>query len=504
MSTIREKKGLSLIDLLNDYIALDLETTGLDPSYNNIIEIAAVKVSNGKIIDRFETLVKPPYEIDEFITELTGITNDMLIDAPHLSDIMPSFLEFVGSSVIVGHNVNFDINFIYDSLERFDGSNFSNNFIDTMRLSRRLFKDFENHKLTTLVKNFGISNQPTHRALTDCIATYECYEYMKQYITGNGINLESLLASRATSNKPINLSASVCDFDKSHPLYGKSCVFTGTLQISRKEAIQLVSNVGGIATDSINKETNFLVIGNNEYCTTIKNDKSNKQKKAESYILKGYDIQILSESVFFDLLGDLSKKQTAPILPTLGGNINSKSIDKQLQKIKMLNASDFFTQDCYYWEVAEIYANIGMLNEAVENLEKALECCEPEKTCSYLCDIGRIYSRFMMYDMAIEYHIKAAEHSNNIEDKGYYYSCVGIDYEKLERPDLAIKYYEISITFDCPPHPYKRLAILYRKRGDITNELRIITATIEKYGNNATLAKRFEVAQKILHNNGEF
>lgn len=313
MSTIREKKGLSLIDLLDDYIALDLETTGLDPSYNNIIEIAAVKVSNGKIIDRFETLVKPPYEIDEFITELTGITNDMLIDAPHLSDIMPSFLEFVGSSVIVGHNVNFDINFIYDSLERFDGSKFSNNFIDTMRLSRRLFKDFENHKLTTLVKNFGISNQPTHRALTDCIATYECYEYMKQYITGNGINLESLLAKHSPTLKASDIEATITEFDESHPLYGKVCVFTGVLAFTRKEAMQLIANVGGINADGVNKQTNFLIIGNNDYCTQIKDGKSNKQKKAEAYKLAGQDITILSEKAFIDLLKDSQIKSEIPI-----------------------------------------------------------------------------------------------------------------------------------------------------------------------------------------------
>lgn len=309
----RTNKGQSLIAVLDDYISLDLETTGLDPSCNEIIEIAAVKVSCGKIVDSFATLVKPPYEVDDFITELTGITNDMLKDAPSLSAVLPSFIEFVGSSVIVGHNVNFDINFIYDSLERFNSVCFSNNFIDTMRLSRRLFKDFENHKLTTLVKNFGVSVQPEHRALADCEATQGCYEYMKQYIASNGIELESLLASHAPSVKACDISATVTEFDESHPLYGKVCVFTGALAFTRKEAMQLVANVGGINADGVNKQTNFLIIGNNDYCTQIKDGKSNKQKKAEAYILAGRDITILSEKAFLDLLKDSQIKADIPI-----------------------------------------------------------------------------------------------------------------------------------------------------------------------------------------------
>ena len=308
---IRENKGRSLVDLLEDYIVLDLETTGLDPSCDEIIEIAAVKVCAGSITENFSTLVKARNPLDDFIIELTGITDGMLADAPTLESVLPAFFDFVGSSVIVGHNVNFDVNFLYDNLQK-RGSIFSNDYIDTMRLSRLLFKDFVNHKLTTLVNNFGVTATPTHRALADCFATQGCYDYIKQHALNNKIDLQSLLVKKA-SVRAADIAATVTEFDESHPLFGKVCAFTGTLTFTRKEAMQLVANVGGINADGVNKQTNFLIIGSNEYCTQIKDGKSNKQKKAEAAILAGQDLTILSEAAFVDLLKDSQVKTEIPI-----------------------------------------------------------------------------------------------------------------------------------------------------------------------------------------------
>ena len=102
----------------DDYVIFDIETTGLDSSYDEIIEIGAIRIENNKVVSQFQSLVKPNIEIDDYITELTGITNDMLIDAPKIEDVLPQFMEFVGSEILIGHNVNFDINFIYDNLYR--------------------------------------------------------------------------------------------------------------------------------------------------------------------------------------------------------------------------------------------------------------------------------------------------------------------------------------------------------------------------------------------------
>ena len=113
--TSRTEKGRSLLINLSDYIVLDLETTGLDPKYDSIIEAAAAQIHNGEIVKTFQSLINPGFEISGFITELTGISNDMLTTAPELEQVFPKFLDFVGDSIVVGHNVNFDVNFIYDN-----------------------------------------------------------------------------------------------------------------------------------------------------------------------------------------------------------------------------------------------------------------------------------------------------------------------------------------------------------------------------------------------------
>ena len=115
MATRCRNKGESLIDFPSDYTIVDIETTGLSPQQCEIIEISALKIRNDKIKAKFSTLVKPEGLIGRFITKLTGITNLMVENAPKIDKVLPKFLEFAGNDCIIGHNVNFDINFIYDN-----------------------------------------------------------------------------------------------------------------------------------------------------------------------------------------------------------------------------------------------------------------------------------------------------------------------------------------------------------------------------------------------------
>ena len=151
---MRELKGKSLIEIPNKYIAFDIETTGLDSMYDEIIEIGAIKIEDGKEIETFSTLIKPEYEIDEFITELTGITNEMVMDAPKIGEVLPKFMDFIKDSVILGHNINFDINFIYDNLINEDMKPITNDFVDTLRLSRRLLPELKHHRLSDLANYY--------------------------------------------------------------------------------------------------------------------------------------------------------------------------------------------------------------------------------------------------------------------------------------------------------------------------------------------------------------
>lgn len=301
----REHKGCSLTQIVPDYTVIDIETTGLDSSFDEIIELAAIRIRKGNPESSFSSFVKPLNPVDDFITDLTGITNDMLSDAPDIKHILPRFAEFIGQDILLGHNVNFDINFLYDNFLTHLKKPLENDFIDTMRLSRRLFPELAHHRLDTLVDYFHILSGQAHRALADCEATNSVYTHIAQHVEDNSIDLSAIFAKKKYATKASDISATVDTFDETHPLFGKVCVFTGTLErMVRRDAMQIVVNLGGICGDSVTAKTNYLVLGNNDYCSTIKDGKSSKQKKAESLILKGKDLAIISENVFYDMIND--------------------------------------------------------------------------------------------------------------------------------------------------------------------------------------------------------
>lgn len=166
---------------LSNYVVIDVETTGLDPEKDRIIELAAVRVVRNEVVDTFTSLVNPDIEISDFISNLTGITNEMLADAPRIQDILPSYLDFIGDAVVLGHNVVFDVKFVYCACMRCFSDGFPNNFADTLRWSKRLFPEFDSYKLKDLIDRFNITVDDQHRALSDALAAHQCYQYMKQY-----------------------------------------------------------------------------------------------------------------------------------------------------------------------------------------------------------------------------------------------------------------------------------------------------------------------------------
>lgn len=300
----RPLKGNNLLDAVNDFTAIDIETTGLSPDYDDIIELGAVRYRDGVEVGRYECLVNPGYEIGGFITALTGITNEMLKDAKDIASELPGFMQFLGDDILVGHNVHFDINFLYDNCENVGISVPTNNYVDVMRIGRRLHKEWPNHRLETIVAMLGIYDANTHRAAADAKAAAECYLTMTADL---GFAEAMLPASRRGGGKnklkAADITANEGFVDEDNPLFGKVCVFTGTLDtFTRQEAMQLVVDIGGICEDRVTKRTNFLILGNNDYCKTIKDGKSNKQKRAEELILQGADLQIIPESVFLDIL----------------------------------------------------------------------------------------------------------------------------------------------------------------------------------------------------------
>ncbi len=307
---MRPKKGKSLVQFPNDFVVIDIETTGLDSRYDEIIELSAIKVHGNQVSEQFSSLVKPRFEVPGFITGLTGISNTALENAPRIEEVLSDYMHFLSDDIIVGHNVNFDINFLYDTNQKVTTNHFSNDFVDTLRLARFLLRELNHHRLADLSLYYGMSDKVEHRGLSDAAVTLDIFNQLHSTALKRFETVEQLVdAFRRQANHPHaglkahSISTDKTNFDITHPLYNKACVFTGTLKnMTRKEAFQTVVDYGGNIQDSITNDTNYLIVGSFDYSSGVKGGKSSKLKKAEDMILKGKDIEILSENVFYDML----------------------------------------------------------------------------------------------------------------------------------------------------------------------------------------------------------
>lgn len=175
-------KGESLMTFPDDYTVIDIETNGLNSAIDDIIELSAIRVREGKIVKTFSKLIKPQRPVGGFISKLTGISNSMLENELSIEEILPEFLEFVGKDTVLGHNINFDINFIYDKSMKYLNKAFPNSYVDTLKIARKLKLDCENHKLKTLADYYEIKSGRMHRGLEDCRVTFELYKCLKAYV----------------------------------------------------------------------------------------------------------------------------------------------------------------------------------------------------------------------------------------------------------------------------------------------------------------------------------
>ena len=177
---MREYKGCRIEKHLNDYTVIDLETCGVSNLLRcKIIEFAAIKVRDGKVVDEFSSLVNPKMSIPREIVALTGISDGMVEHAPFLETVLPEYMDFIGSDIVLGFGINtFDYNILYDLSESLLGNSFSNDFVDICYAAQRAVKDVENHKLTTLCNKFAVDYSGAHRALKDCHLTKQVYDIL--------------------------------------------------------------------------------------------------------------------------------------------------------------------------------------------------------------------------------------------------------------------------------------------------------------------------------------
>ena len=178
---LSKKAGKRLLEYVSDYVLFDLETTGISWKKDEVVEISAVKVKGGEIVDEFSTLVNPGMPIPYYASQVNGITDDMVADSPTFDKVLGEFLEFIGDAVLVGHNIHtFDMKFLQKSSLNYYGKLIGNDYVDTLMLARLYLPEMAHHTLSDLADRYGICTAGAHRALVDCKMNQQVFECLKK------------------------------------------------------------------------------------------------------------------------------------------------------------------------------------------------------------------------------------------------------------------------------------------------------------------------------------
>lgn len=171
----------------DNYVVLDLETSGFSTKTDEILELCVLRIRNNEIVDSFKSLLNPIFSIDERASKVNKIFDEDVVNAPTPNEIIPIVYDFIGDDVIVAHNASFDMNFLYNYVARYTDKYLTNNYIDTLSLARKYILNLIDYKLKTVARHLKIST-PKHFAEADCVTTHELYQRLKQKKYGGVIN----------------------------------------------------------------------------------------------------------------------------------------------------------------------------------------------------------------------------------------------------------------------------------------------------------------------------
>lgn len=295
----KRDKGDKIMGFPENYVVIDIETTGLDPKNDSIIEIGAIRYKNFLETERFSSFVALDSDLDPFITSLTGITNDMLLDAPNIESVIVDFYNFIGDDILIGHNVHFDINFLYDSLFAATKTPLQNDFVDTMQLAKKYLPTLPSHKLSILVDYYHIDVSQAHRAIADCLATNELFLKLKEEPTKLPEKINEIFQKFSDTNSPYK---------------DKSISFVGTLSFYDYFFVEsLCKKLNATPYSYFNSKVDYVVLSKVKFSffnmPDYESSHINKARKLESQ-----GVTILSERDFYQSLNiDIPKKQSKTI-----------------------------------------------------------------------------------------------------------------------------------------------------------------------------------------------
>ena len=295
-------KGQEWPDFISDYTMLDIETTGLNPYRDHVTELGAVKVRANQVVDEFSQLVVYPRSnhVPHFITKLNGITEELLLkEGKPVKEAMTAFRKFIGDDIIIGYNVNFDLNFLYDLARKFHLPELSNNYVDVLRLARVYYPQ-QHNRLLDCIQRAGIAQVEQHHGLEDSLDTKKVYDDFRRHFT------PELLQEAQGKLKNIDLlqdELEVWELGFRNPVNNKKIAFAPEVEINGTEAAQMVNNMNGVAQTGVKADTDYLIMSDDGFFS-----KNNPETlKAKEYNHAGSKIKRLSESYFLNMLDEWAR-----------------------------------------------------------------------------------------------------------------------------------------------------------------------------------------------------
>lgn len=280
-----------------NYIVLDTETTGLDPSADQIVQIALITVADGEPVSTFSSFVNPRRPMPEEATKINHITDADLAGAPTAKNLAGKVLSMIDGQTVIAHNAKFDIEFL-ERWARAAGKSVYVNCIDTILLARKAFPAVGSYALQHLIRVLGIESADAHRADADTLATQQLFERCKEELRLQQQKAERYAQDRAVKHTEIKPTVDV--IDTSHPLYRKVIVFTGYMEMPREEAMQAAVNCGAILRGKVTTRTDYLVCG--EEMSTRFGPSKKVAQAVELYKSAEGHAKIITEQAFYDLI----------------------------------------------------------------------------------------------------------------------------------------------------------------------------------------------------------
>lgn len=319
---MREDKGKSLLRAVSDYTVIDLETTDRNANKAKIIELSALRVRNDEIVDTFSQLVNPQVKLPKEISELTGITDDMLRDQPTIDKVLGSYFDFIGEDIIIGHNIAaYDTTILCNYGKVFLNRTLKNDIIDTLRMAQGYCNlCLDNYKLGTVAAHYGIENKQAHRSLSDCYANFEVYKRLKNDLNvykASKAERHELFEnpwkeafyepeeSQEETKKEFCFMSYVSTLPEDFDINGKNIIMTGDFDRGKRNVLEsYLQTKGAIIKKSVNKKLDFLIVGNRTSLNYKYGNYGTKTENAIKLIDEGFNVKIVLENDFFEKLGD--------------------------------------------------------------------------------------------------------------------------------------------------------------------------------------------------------